>query len=95
MHSTNADGIVGAFSSKTSDDAQKVVDHFKELFENQGYKIGSVSMTKTGDRSFRRHHRRFGRPRALDQRRDHRELRRKPGHDQLQREEAVTEWPGA
>ena len=52
MHSTNADGIVGAFSSKTSDDAQKVADHFKELFEDQGYKIGSVSVTKTGDRAF-------------------------------------------
>lgn len=52
MHSFNADGIVGALSSKTSDNAQKVVDHFKMLFEDQGYKIGSVSMTKTGDGAF-------------------------------------------
>ena len=44
--------IVGAFTSKTSDGAQTVVDHFKALFEGQGYEIGSESMTRTGDGAF-------------------------------------------
>ena len=43
---------LGAFISKTSDDAQKVVDHFKQLFQEQAYKIGSESMTKTGGGAF-------------------------------------------
>lgn len=52
MHSTSAEGIVGAFTSKTSDGAQTVVDHFKALFEGQGYEIASESMTRTGDGAF-------------------------------------------
>ena len=36
MHSTTADGFMGAFASKTSDDAQTVVDHFRQLFEDRG-----------------------------------------------------------
>jgi len=52
MHSTSADGVMGAFTSKSSDDAQQVVDHFKQLFDDRGYKIGAESMTKTSDGAF-------------------------------------------
>ncbi len=52
MHSTTADGVMGAFTSKTTDDAQKVFDHYKKLFADSGYTIGSESMTKTGDGAF-------------------------------------------
>ncbi len=52
MHSTSADGVMGAFTSKTSDDAQTVVDHYKKLFEDAGYTIGAESMTRTGDGAF-------------------------------------------
>ena len=52
MNFTNADGVMGAFTSKTSDDAQTVVDHFKQLFEDRGYAIGTESMTRTGDGVF-------------------------------------------
>lgn len=52
MHSTTADGVMGAFTAKSSDDAEKVSDHFKQLFEDQGWKIGTESMTKTGDGAF-------------------------------------------
>jgi hypothetical protein len=52
MQSTNAEGLMGAFSAKTPDDAQKVVDYFKDLFEERGYKIGAESMTRTGEGAF-------------------------------------------
>lgn len=52
MHSTTAEGVAGSFTSKTADDAQTVVAYFKELFEDQGYEIGSESMTRTGDGAF-------------------------------------------
>ncbi len=52
MHTSSADGIMGAFTAKSTDDAQKVVDHFKQLFEDQGYTIGGESMTRTGDTAF-------------------------------------------
>ena len=52
MHSSSADGIMGAFTGKSSDDAQLVVDHFKKLFADEGYKIGAESMTRTGDGAF-------------------------------------------
>jgi hypothetical protein len=52
MQSTSAEGLMGAFSAKTSDDAQKVVDYFKNLFEERGFKIGAESMTRTGEGAF-------------------------------------------
>ncbi len=52
MHNTSADGVMGAFTGKTSDDAQKVLDHYKQLFEDKGYEIGAESMTRTGDGAF-------------------------------------------
>lgn len=52
MHSSSADGIMGAFTGKSSDDAQKVVDHFKKLFADEGYELGAESMTRTGDGAF-------------------------------------------
>ncbi len=52
MHVTTTDGVMGAFTAKSTDDAQKVVDHFKQVFEDQGYTIGSESMTRTGDGAF-------------------------------------------
>ena len=52
MHSETADGVMGALTGTTSDDLQAVVDHFKQVFEDQGYDIGSESVTTTGDRSF-------------------------------------------
>ncbi len=52
MHTTSADGVMGAFTSKSTDDAQKVIDHYKQLFEDQGYTIGGESMTRTGDSAF-------------------------------------------
>ncbi len=52
MHSVSADGVMGAFTAKTTDGAQQVVDHYKQLFEDRGYTIGGESMTKTGDSSF-------------------------------------------
>ena len=52
LHSTTADGVMGAFTGKSTDDAEAVVAHFKQLFEDQGYKIGGESMTKTGDGAF-------------------------------------------
>ncbi len=52
MHTSSADGVMGAFTGKSTDDAQKVVDHFKQLFEDEGYKIGAESMTRTGDGAF-------------------------------------------
>ena len=52
MHSTSASGVTGAFTGKTTDDAQTVVDHFKQLFEDGGYEVGAESMTKTGDGAF-------------------------------------------
>ena len=51
MQSATADGVMGALTSTTSDDLQTVVDHFKQVFEDQGYEIGSESVTKTGDRA--------------------------------------------
>ncbi len=52
MHSVSADGIMGAFTAKTSDDAQTVADHFKQVLADSGYEIGTESMTKTGDGAF-------------------------------------------
>ncbi|MGI9610870.1 MAG: hypothetical protein ACR2NL_11325 [Acidimicrobiia bacterium] len=52
MQSTSAEGLMGAFSAKTTDDAQTVVDYFKKLFEERGYKIGAESMTRTGEGAF-------------------------------------------
>ncbi|MCP3962032.1 MAG: hypothetical protein GY719_29675 [bacterium] len=52
LHSTTADAVMGAFTSKSTDDAQTVFDHFKKYFQDEGYTIGSESMTKTGDGSF-------------------------------------------
>lgn len=52
MHSSSADGIMGAFTGKSSDDAQSVVDHFKKVFTDEGYEIGPESMTRTGDGAF-------------------------------------------
>ena len=49
LHSANADGLMGAFTAKTSDDAQTVADHFKQVFADRGYEVGTESMTKTGD----------------------------------------------
>ena len=49
MHTSSADAVMGAFTAKTTDDAQKVVDHFKQWFEDQGYTIGTESMTRTGE----------------------------------------------
>ena len=52
FHSTTGTGVMGAFTAKTTDTPQKVLDHFKQLFGDQGYEIGAESMTKTGDASF-------------------------------------------
>ncbi len=52
LHSTTADGVMGAFTGKSPDDAQTVVDHFKQLFEDRGHTIGAESMTRTGDGAF-------------------------------------------
>ena len=52
LHSTTAEGVMGAFTGKSTDDAQKVVDHFKQLVEDEGYKIGGESMTRTGETAF-------------------------------------------
>ncbi len=52
LHSTTADGMMGAFTGKSTDDAQAVVDHFKKLFEDRGYEIGGESMTRTPDSAF-------------------------------------------
>ncbi len=52
LHSTTADGVMGAFTGKSDDDAQKVIDHYKQLFEDKGYEIGGESMTRTGDSAF-------------------------------------------
>ena len=52
MHSITADGLMGALTARTSDGAQKVVDHFKQLFEDQGYEIASESMTRSGEGAF-------------------------------------------
>ena len=52
MHSTTANGVMGAFTSKGSDDAQTVVNHFKQLFNERGYEIGAESITRTGDGAF-------------------------------------------
>ena len=49
FHTTTGDSMMGALSSKTGDNAQQVVDHYTELFEEQGYTIGTQSMTKTSD----------------------------------------------
>lgn len=49
---TSADTVVGALVSKTGDDAQTVVDHYKQFFEDEGYTIGPQSMTTTGDGAF-------------------------------------------
>ncbi len=51
MSASTADGVMGAFTGKTSDSAQKVVDHFKSLFEGLGFKIGAESMTRIGEES--------------------------------------------
>ena len=52
LHSTTADGVLGAFTGKSSDGAQAVVDHFKQLFEDRGYTLGSESLTRTGDGAY-------------------------------------------
>ena len=52
MHSTTGDGMMGAVISKTSDEPQKVLDFYKEKFEELGYDIGSQSMTTTGQGAF-------------------------------------------
>ncbi len=52
LHSTTAEGMMGAFTGKSTDDAQQVVDHFKQLFEDKGWKIGGESMTRTGETAF-------------------------------------------
>ena len=52
MHSSSADTVWGAFTAKTNDDAQTVIDHFKKVFEENGYTIGTESMNKTGDGSY-------------------------------------------
>ena len=52
MHSATADGVMGALTSTTSHDLQTVVDHFRQVFADQGYEIGSESVTTTGDRAF-------------------------------------------
>ena len=52
MHSVTADGVIGALASTTSDDLQTVVDHFKQVFEDQGYEIGAESVTSAGDGAF-------------------------------------------
>ncbi|MEM7349444.1 MAG: hypothetical protein AAF657_01465 [Acidobacteriota bacterium] len=45
---TTGDGTMGALVAKTTDDPQKVVDHYKQYFANQGYTISTESMTKSG-----------------------------------------------
>ena len=47
FHNTSAAGVSGAVSGKTQDHAQEVLDHFKKTLEDQGYTIGSQSMTST------------------------------------------------
>lgn len=48
----SADGVNGIVTAKTADGAQKVVDHYKELFERDGWTIGNQSMTTAGGGSF-------------------------------------------
>ena len=49
FHSTTDEvTVVGALSSKTGDDAQQVIDHYEQLFEDQGYKIGMQSIAQGG-----------------------------------------------
>ena len=38
----------GIVTAKTADGAQKVIDHYKELFERDGWTIGNQSMTTAG-----------------------------------------------
>jgi hypothetical protein len=40
-------GLTGVVSLKTSDDTRKVMDHYQELFEEQGYEIKATSSTTT------------------------------------------------
>lgn len=48
----SADGVNGIVTAKTADGAQKVVDHYKSLFERDGWTIGNQSMTTAGGGSF-------------------------------------------
>ncbi len=52
FHSSSGEGTMGALTSKTSDGPQAVVDHYKKVFEDEGYEIGAQSMTTTGQGAF-------------------------------------------
>lgn len=53
MHSTTADGaVMGALSAKSTDGAQQVTDHYKDVFEDRGYTIGSQSVSRSGDDAY-------------------------------------------
>lgn len=49
FHTTSGEGTTGALTSKTTDDAKQVVAHYKELFEDEGYKVQTESVTTTPD----------------------------------------------
>ena len=52
-HSTSAaGGVLGALSGNTSDQPQEVIDHFKKLFEDEGWEVGGETLTKTGGAAF-------------------------------------------
>jgi len=50
--SRTAQGLAGMVSMKVEDDAQQIVDHYKEWFEDNDWKIGTQSMTSAGDGAF-------------------------------------------
>ena len=51
FHTTSGEGMMGAMTSKTTDEAKQVVAHYKELFEEKGYTIQTESVTTTPDGS--------------------------------------------
>ena len=52
LYFTPADGVMGAFTGKTSDDARKVVDYYKKHFEDEGYTIQAEALSSTPQGDF-------------------------------------------
>ena len=52
QHTVSAAGVSGLTTTQTADGAQQVFDHYKSFFADNGWNIGSQSMTTTGDGSY-------------------------------------------